>query len=87
MISVFLKKPLKSKTVILGSMTVNGNLIKTANLYEKLEYIVEQGAKIVYVPIANQPDTITMPGDIWSKISILFYGSAEDLMRKVFELE
>ena len=72
MISVFLKKPLKSKTVILGSMTVNGNLIKTANLYEKLEYIVEQGAKIVYVPIANQPDTITMPGDIWSKISILF---------------
>ena len=55
--------------------------------YEKLEYIVEQGAKIVYVPIANQPDTITMPGDIWSKISILFYGSAEDLMRKVFELE
>ena len=87
MISVFLKKLLKSKTVILGSMTVNGNLIKTANLYEKLEYIVEQGAKIVYVPIANQPDTITMPGDIWSKISILFYGSAEDLMRKVFELE
>ena len=87
MISVFLKKPLKSKTVILGSMTVNGNLVKTTNLYEKLEYIVEQGAKIVYVPIANQPDTITMPGDIWSKISILFYSSAEDLMRKVFELE
>ena len=40
-----------------------------------------------YVPIANQPDTITMPGDIWSKLSILFYGSTEDLMRKVFELE
>lgn len=87
MISVFLKKPLKSKTVILGSMTVNGNLIKASNLYEKLEYIVEQGAKVVYVPIANQPDTITMPGDIWGKLSILFYGSAEDLMRKVFELE
>lgn len=87
MISVFLKKPLKSKTVILGSMTVNGNLIKTANLYEKLEYIAEQGAKTVYVPLTNQPDAITMPGDIWSKISILFYGSAEDLMRKAFELE
>lgn len=87
MISVFLKKPLKSKTVILGSMTVNGNLVKTTNLYEKLEYIVEQGAKTVYVPIANQPDTITMPGEIWSKLSILFYGSADDLMRKVFELE
>lgn len=87
MISVFLKKPLKSKTVILGSLTVNGNLVKTTNLYEKLEYIVEQGAKVVYIPITNQPDTITMPGDIWSKLSILFYGSAEDLMRKAFELE
>lgn len=87
MISVFLKKPLKSKIVILGSMTVNGNLIKTTNLYEKLEYIVEQGAKTVYVPITNQPDAITMPGEIWSKLSILFYGSADELMRKVFELE
>lgn len=87
MISVFLKKPLKSKTVILGSMTVNGNLIKTANLYEKLEYIAEQGAKTVYVPLTNQPDAITMPGEIWSKLSILFYGSPDELMRKVFELE
>lgn len=87
MISVFLKKPLKSKTVILGSMTVNGNLIKTANLYEKLEYIAEQGAKTVYVPLINQPDAITMPGEIWSKLSILFYGSPDELMRKVFELE
>lgn len=87
MISVFLKRPLKSKTVILGSMTVNGNLIKATSLYEKLEYIVEQGAKIVYVPITNQPDTIAMPGEIWSKLSILFYASADDLMRKAFELE
>lgn len=87
MISVFLKKPLKSKTVILGSMTVNGNLVKTTNLYEKLEYIAEQGAKTVYVPLTNQPDAITMPGEIWSKLSILFYGSPDELMRKVFELE
>ena len=87
MISVFLKKPLKGKTVILGSMTVNGNLIKTANLYEKLEYIAEQGAKTVYVPLTNQPDAIIMPGEIWSKLSILFYGSPDELMRKVFELE
>ena len=68
-------------------MTVNGNLIKASNLYEKLEFIIEQGGKIVYIPISNQPDTITMPGEIWSKLSILFYSSAEDLMKKVFELE
>lgn len=87
MISIFINRPIKSKTVILGSMTVNGNLIKTSNLYEKLEFIVEQGAKTVYIPISNQPDTITMPSDIWSKVSILFYVSAEDLSKKVFELE
>ena len=87
MISIFINRPIKSKTVILGSMTVNGNLIKTSNLYEKLEFIVEQGAKTVYIPISNQPDTITMPSDIWSKVSILFYISAEDLSKKVFELE
>ncbi|MBW9152351.1 protease Lon-related BREX system protein BrxL [Clostridium estertheticum] len=87
MISIFINRPIKSKTVIIGSMTVNGNLIKTSNLYEKLEFIIEQGAKMVYVPISNQPDTITMPSDIWSKLSILFYCSAEDLSKKVFELE
>lgn len=71
----------------IGSMTINGNLIKASSLYEKLEFIIEQGAKIVYTPISNQPDTVTMPSDIWSKLSILFYVSSEDLSRKVFELE
>lgn len=87
MISVFLNKPIKAKTIIIGSMTINGNLIKTSSLYEKLEFIIEQGAKVVYVPISNQPDTITMPSDIWIKLSIIFYVSADDLSRKVFELE
>jgi len=59
----------------------------TSKLYEKLEYIVEQGVRTVYIPIPNQPDTITMPGDIWGKLSILFYNIAEDLSRKTFELE
>ena len=74
-----------------GHFPANDNSLKgavfAANLYEKLEYIVEQGAKTVYVPLTNQPDAITMPGEIWSKLSILFYGSADELMRKAFELE
>lgn len=45
MISIFINRTIKAKTFILGSMTVNGNLIKTSNLYEKLEFIVEQGGK------------------------------------------
>lgn len=87
MISNFIDRPIKAKTVVLGSMTVNGNLVKTTNLYEKLSFIVEQGAKTVYIPISNQPDTMTMQPDIWSKLSILFYASAEDLSKKVFDLE
>lgn len=87
MISNFIGRVIKAKTVVLGSMTVNGNLIKTTNLYEKLSFLVEQGARTVYVPISNQPDTMMMQPDIWSKISILFYSSAEDLSKKVFELD
>jgi ATP-dependent Lon protease len=87
MISNFIDRPIKAKTVVLGSMTVNGNLVKTTNLYEKLSFIVDQGAKTVYIPISNQPDTMTMQPDIWSKLSILFYASAEDLSKKVFDLE
>lgn len=87
MISNFIDRPIKAKAVVLGSMTVNGNLVKTTNLYEKLSFIVEQGAKTVYIPISNQPDTMTMQPDIWSKLSILFYASAEDLSKKVFDLE
>jgi len=87
MISNFIDRAIKAKTIVLGSMTVNGNLIKTTNLYEKLSFLVEQGARTVYVPISNQPDTMTMQPDIWAKISILFYASAEDLTKKVFELD
>ena len=87
MISNFIGKAIKAKTIVLGSMTINGNLIKISNLYEKLSFLVEQGSRTVYVPISNQPDTITMQPDIWGKISILFYSSAEDLAKRVFELE
>lgn len=87
MISNFIDRPIKAKSVVLGSMTVNGNLVKTTNLYEKLSFIVEQGAKTVYIPISNQPYMMTMQPDIWSKLSILFYASAEDLSKKVFDLE
>ena len=87
MISNFIDRPIKAKTVVLGSMTVNGNLVKTTNLYEKLSFLVEQGAKTVYIPISNQPDTMTMQPDIWSKLSILFFASAEDLSKKLFDLE
>ncbi|WP_027626239.1 protease Lon-related BREX system protein BrxL [Clostridium lundense] len=87
MISNFISKVIKAKTVVLGSLTVNGNLIKVSNLNEKISYIIEQGAKFVYLPISNQPDVITLSPDVWSKISLIFYVSPEDLMRKIFELE
>lgn len=45
---------------------------------------MEQGVKTVYVSLTNQPDAITMPGEIWSKLSILFYGSADELMNWQF---
>ncbi len=60
MISIFISKVIKSKTVVIGSFTVNGNLIKVSNLNEKISYIIEQGAKIIYLPISNQPDVITL---------------------------
>lgn len=87
MISNFISKIIKAKTVVLGGLTVNGNLIKVSNLNEKISYIIEQGAKFVYLPISNQPDIMTLSPDVWSKVSMIFYVSPEDLMRKIFELE
>ncbi|MFW6015769.1 MAG: protease Lon-related BREX system protein BrxL [bacterium] len=87
MISNFLEKPLKPKTIILGSMTVNGNLIKVSNLSEKVSYLIEQGAKTIYIPISNQPDLVTLSADIWSKLIPIVYSDPEDLVKKCFELE
>ncbi|MBP2033302.1 putative ATP-dependent Lon-type protease [Clostridium algifaecis] len=75
MISNFITKVIKTKTVVLGSLTVNGNLIKVSNLNEKISYIIEQGAKFVYLPISNQPDVMILSPDIWSKVSLIFYVS------------
>ena len=87
MISTFLDKPIKVKTIVLGSMTVNGNLIKISNFSEKMTYLAEQGIKIVYIPISNQADFAGLSAEIWGKLTMIPYTDPEDLMRKVFDLE
>lgn len=87
MISTFLDKPIKVKTIVLGSMTVNGNLIKISNFSEKMTYLAEQGIKIVYIPISNQADFAGLSAEIWGKLTMIPYTDPEDLMRKVFDLD
>jgi len=87
MISTFLDRPIKVKTIVLGSMTVNGNLIKITNFSEKMTYLAEQGIKTVYIPISNQADFASLSAEIWGKLAMIPYTDPEDLMRKVFDLE
>ena len=87
MISLFLDKPIKAKSIVLGGLTVNGNLVRIGNLSTKLDFLIEQGVKTVYIPITNQVDFATLTPNVWSKLMLIPYNETDDLVSKIFGLE
>ena len=60
-------KPLQSQIVILGSMSLGGNIIPVENLAESLQVAFDAGAKRILLPMASVSDIPTIPGELFAK--------------------
>ena len=56
MIVVLLGKPLQQQMVVLGSMTLGGNIVPVENLAEALQVAFDAGAKRLLLPMASVKD-------------------------------
>jgi ATP-dependent Lon protease len=59
--------------VVLGEMTIQGNILPVRALTEPLRVIMDNGAKKVLIPLSNKRDFLEVPGEIVEKVDPIFY--------------
>ncbi len=72
--SALKKQPTLSALVILGDLTIGGNLKPLRSLAEPLRAAMENGARRALVPIENKRNFFDVPADVMERVDPVFYG-------------
>lgn len=71
--SLLREKATLAGLVVLGEMTIQGNILPVRSLIEPLQVIVDNGAKKVLVPVSNKRQLLEVPGDLLERVDPIFY--------------
>jgi ATP-dependent Lon protease len=71
--SLLREMPVQAGLVVLGEMTIHGNILPVRGLMEPLRVIMDNGAKKVLIPVSNKRDFLEVPGEIMEKVDPIFY--------------
>jgi ATP-dependent Lon protease len=82
MLSALLGRGCLPATVILGDVSVQGNIKHLPSILEPLQIALDNGAQRALVPLSNKSQVAALPEEIVEKLDILFYGDAERAMTK-----
>lgn len=80
--SGILGKSLEPQLVVLGSMSLGGNIIPVENLAGSLQVAFDAGAKRILLPMASVRDIPTIPGELFGKFQTSFYSDPADAVFK-----
>jgi len=82
-----LGKPVQSQLVVLGSMSLGGNIVPVQNLAESLQRAFDSGAKRILLPSASVMDIPSIPGELFAKFQTSFYADPRDAVYKALGVE
>ncbi len=85
--SGILQKPLQSQLVILGDMSLGGNIKPVENLAGCLQLAFDSGAKRILLPMASVTDIPTVPGELFAKFQTSFYSDPVDAVFKALGVD
>lgn len=71
--SLLQEKPPLAGLVVLGEMTIQGNIMSLRSLLEPLQLIMDNGGKKVLIPISNKRQLFEVPGDLLERVDPVFY--------------
>lgn len=80
-------KPIQQQMVILGSMSLGGNIVPVENLAESLQVAFDAGAKRLLLPMASVKDIPTIPGALFAKFQTGFYADPVDAVFKALGVQ
>ena len=85
--SVALNKPTLSSLAVLGDISISGTVFKVDNLADTLQVCLDSGAKKILLPITSAGDLSTVPSELMSAFSIIFYSNAQEAVFKALGVE
>jgi ATP-dependent Lon protease len=85
--SGILGKPIQSQMVILGHMSLGGNVIPVENLANSLQVAFDSGAKKILIPMSSVADIASVPGELFAKFQISFYSDPINAVFKALGVE
>ncbi len=63
--------------VVLGDLTIQGNIIHARSLAEPLQVAMDNGAKRALIPVENKRSFLEVAGDIVEKVDPIFYSDPQ----------
>lgn len=76
------EKPLQSELVVLGEISLGGTIKPVENLAECLQIAHDSGAKKILLPMSSAMDIPTIPVELFTKFTTLFYSDPKDAVYK-----
>ena len=85
MMSAVYNRRVLAGTVILGDLTVQGNIKGIPSIMEPLQVAAENGALRALLPLANKSQVAGLPEEIVERVDIVFYGDPDRAVSKALE--
>ena len=85
-ISAVQNRCVQAGTVILGDLTVQGNIKGPPSIVEPLQIALDGGAIRVLVPISNKTQFAGLPEEVVEKLDVVFYGDVDRAVLKTLEM-
>lgn len=86
MISAIQNRRVQAGTVVLGDLTIQGNVRGPASIVEPLQLCLENGALRALVPLSNKNQIAGLPEEVIEKLDVVFYGDPERAVLRTLEL-
>ena len=81
--SALRKSPVSAGLLVLGDMSVQGNIKPLRSLTEPLQVAMDNGAKRSLIPIENKRNFLDVSSDIMEHVDPIFYGDPKAAAMKV----
>ena len=81
--SALRKAPVAPALLVLGDMSVQGNIKPMRSLVEPLQVARDNGAKRALIPIENKRNFLDVPADVVESVDLIFYGDPKTAALKV----
>ena len=81
--SALRKAPVTPALLILGDLSIQGNIKSLRSLAEPLQVAMDNGAKRALIPLENKRNFLDVSGDIMERVDPIFFGDPKTAAIKV----